>query len=298
MPTTNTFVSILLAPFLISAIFIFFQLKFKLKRGTTEFQILLLVCGNMLILLELAMIVLNFFQGNLAVTLTLYPIAILFTFYVFLYIIKEIRSKESTITTQASNIFEILQMGASSSVNVADIAADLISSSSEVSASAEQIVSTTQITTKNVNEQAINLSEINEMANDIKMITQLITDISKQTNLLALNASIEAGRAGEYGSGFAIVAEKVQALAEQSKNSVEKTNKIISGITQKIEQSSNVSMELSHAMNEISAAVQEQTAALDEITSTINQLGTHAQELKDNLNKYKDINFSEKLIKK
>ena len=78
----------------------------------------------------------------------------------------------------------------------------------------------------------------------------------------------------------------------------EKTNKIISGITQKIEQSSNVSMELSHAMNEISAAVQEQTAALDEITSTINQLGTHAQELKDNLNKYKNINFSEKIIKK
>ncbi|HOP62285.1 MAG TPA: methyl-accepting chemotaxis protein [Spirochaetota bacterium] len=111
-----------------------------------------------------------------------------------------------------------------------------------------------------------------EMSNFI----QLINDIADNVNLLSLNASIEAARAGTAGRGFAIVAEQISKLADETtRNSKEieriinESTKLINESTHLIEDSSSLTDRLHGAIDSIKKQIDVAVDKIGDIDITI-----------------------------
>ena len=155
----------------------------------------------------------------------------------------------------------------------------------------------------NVTEQLI--QRLLEQSNEIQQMTQLITNITDQTNLLALNAAIEAARAGEHGKGFAVVADEVRKLAEQSKESAEKIHLLTRDIQQEtdrvaisvgnsvqtvkvgvstVKQAGQTFTQIEQSVSIVTSEIEETTAYVEEISASVEEVAASVEEIANQSN--------------
>lgn len=132
---------------------------------------------------------------------------------------------------------------------------------------------------QSVNDTAAVINKLGEHSKSIGQITEVIKGISQQTNLLALNAAIEAARAGEQGKGFAVVADEVRELAEQSGAAAEQVGNLIVGVKEEIE---NVITVMNKGISEVkggSEVVNEANSYFELIFESIKEISTSMKEV-------------------
>lgn len=125
-----------------------------------------------------------------------------------------------------------------------------------------------------VGESAQVIAGLGEESKKIGTIVDTISEIAAQTNLLALNAAIEAARAGEHGRGFAVVADEVRKLAEQSQDAAGRIAELIGAIQR--------------AASQAVAAMETGTEQVKSGTGAVTKAGDTFQQIADMVNQVAD----------
>lgn len=133
--------------------------------------------------------------------------------------------------------------------------------SAAIGSAVQKIVSVEEI----VNSSTATVDKLGQRSQEIGQIVETISGISDQTNLLALNAAIEAARAGEHGRGFAVVADEVRKLAEESQTAAKRIADLIGGIQK--DTSSAVS-----SMQQGNVAVKEGTQSVGQLQESFDKI--------------------------
>ncbi|RIW39081.1 methyl-accepting chemotaxis protein [Bacillus salacetis] len=203
--------------------------------------------------------------------------------------LQHVQESAMAITEVAAGI----QMIADTSASVAESSTDTSIKSQDGQKNINRALERMRTIEENVSKTAHSIKNLDERSKEIENIVIAITTISSQTNLLALNAAIEAARAGEHGKGFAVVADEVRKLAEESNNSAQQITELIKSIqadtistvdqmdrvTDNVQGGVEIIEHTGRAFNDILKSAQSVASQVQEVSTISEQMAASAQQV-------------------
>jgi methyl-accepting chemotaxis protein len=216
-----------------------------------------------------------------------------------------------TISGEVANLSATVEEIASTADNVAGTSSEAAELAEDGTDAAHDAVGVMENVADSADDVAEDVETLQSRVADIDEVAEVINDIAQQTNILALNASIEAARAGEAGDGFAVVANEVKDLAEESQehagrieetieeiqtetgstveNLAETTERIEEGIEQvetvmaSLDDIVDAITEATEGIAEVSRATDDQAASTEEISSMVDEAVDKAETVSDSI---------------
>jgi len=208
------------------------------------------------------------------------------------FVRRPIRAAMEQLTQAAMSLAASTQQSAAAAQQNASIAQQLATGATDQSKRAEEVSkgvrdmnAAVQQMSASAQEAAASGTQSSKMAQStgensekIGELVSAITAVAEQTNLLALNAAIEAARAGEAGRGFAVVADEVRKLSENSGESAGKIKTVVSDAVHNIGETVKGIQDFSKKVETLSAAIQQQSGAIAQISKTMESIAAIAQQ--------------------
>lgn len=223
----------------------------------------------------------------------------------------EISSTMSEIAAGASNQAELMSKNKEATDEITEKMGDVAEQTELMKNGAEQLSEVSDGNRRSVeklrnhSERTISatadiidaISSLQMRSKNVDKIIKTVSEIAGQTNLLALNAAIEAARAGEQGKGFAVVADEVRKLSDQTDLALKQISELMNGIrsdtehtvqfagnTSKVlEEQFVVVSNFEKASEQIAQAVLENSERIQAISSSFQEMAIRIQEIKTHI---------------